>query len=509
MTEVNYENEARETLLKGAEALYQAVKTTLGPKGRNVVLYTKGGTPVVTHDGVTVAKAVNLKDDTVRAGAEIIKQAADQMNNDVGDGTTTVTVLTYHLMKEAKKHIDKGANPMQLAKEVEEALSEVIAYLENLKVTEVDVETLTKIASLSAADDKLGKLIAETLYAIGKDGTVTVEYSSKLETEAETGSGFHVSSGYMSPQMATDTIRNVAQYENAAIIVANKHINTFMEIVPLLSKVDEAGIKQAVIFADDFGQDALANMVLNSTQGTFKTLAIRAPWFDERKRHILEDIAAATGATVLGDDTISIDKADMAQVGIAEKVISTTTKTTMTGCKGDIDGLLTVLNKKLETAEGADKEHLEIRIADIAGKVATIRVGGRSETEIEERKFRVDDAVAAARAALQSGILPGGATVLYRAKVTGTTTGAKVLASALKQPFKQLMENSNIDVKDAEAKISKDPWQGINVRTGDVVNLRERGIIDPYKVTEQALTTAVSLGVIGMTAGALVVDDGK
>ena len=509
MTDVHYEDVARENLLEGARKLYEAVRTTLGPKGRNVVISREGETPVVTHDGVTVAKAVNPKDESIRAGTELIKAAASKMNDDVGDGTTTVTVLTYHLMKEAKALIDKGANPMQLSREIEDALTGVIEYLEQLKEPADDIETLTKIASLSAADETLGRIIAETVHKVGSSGTISVEFSSKLETETELGEGFHIDSGYASPHMATDENRGVAQYEKPAIVVVNKEINTFMEILPLLGKIDEAGIKEAVIIANDFGEDALGNMILNSTRGTFKTLAIRAPWFEERQRAILEDIAVSTGATMISDDTVSLANADMQQVGSAEKVIASVNKTTIIGCGGDPQGRISQLKDKLKTAEGADKEHLELRIAAIAGQVATIRVGGRTENEIEERKFRVDDAVAAARAAMDSGILPGGATALYRAPVEGDSNGAFLLAAALKQPFKQLMENSNIDVTEAESKLTDDQWQGLNVRTGESVNLKEAGIIDPHKVTEQALTTAVSLGVIGMTAGALIVDDSK
>jgi chaperonin GroEL len=508
-TDVHFEDDARTKLLEGAKQLYEAVKTTLGPKGRNVVIAQKDDVPMVTHDGVTVAKSVFVRDENARPGAELIKAAANKMNNDVGDGTTTVTVLTYHIMQEAKKLIDAGANPMQLSREIEDALEGVITYLEDLKQPADDVDTLAKIASLSAADGTLGRLIAETVYKVGKAGTISVEFSSKLETESEIGEGFHVTSGFASPLMATDENRGVAQYEKPAIIVVNKHIGTFMEILPLLQKIDAAGPKEAVIFAADFGEDALSNFVLNSTRGTFKTLAVRAPWFEERQRHILEDIAAATGATMIGDDTVSLEHADMDQVGTAEKVLATTQKTTMMGCAGDIAGRLAQLRAKLKTAEGADKEHLEIRIAAIAGQVATIRVGGRTESEIEERKFRVDDAVAAAKAALDGGILPGGATSLYRAPVVGKTDGAELLRKALKQPCTQLMSNSNIELAKAEKLLGDDQWGGINVRTGEAVNLKESGIIDPFKVTEQALKTAVSLGVIGMTAGALVIESSK
>lgn len=509
MTLVSYEDEARANLLKGAEILYQAVKTTMGPRGRNVVIAPKGEVPLVTHDGVTVAKAVNISNEKIRPGADLIKEAANKMNNDVGDGTTTVTVLTYHLMNEAKKLIDSGANPMQLSKEVEAGLESVLTYLQGLRKDVDDISILEKIATLSAADEKLGKLIADVVYQVGKAGTISVEFSSKLETEAEVGKGTHVTSGYASPHMATDENTGVAQYENAAVIVANKDITTFMEIVPVLEQVAEAQISQAVIFAKSFGEDALANFVLNSKHGKFKTLAIQAPWFDKRQTDILEDIAVATGATLLSDTTTTLASAKIEHIGSVEKLITTAQKTTMIGVGGDVEGRIKLLKSKLKTAEGADKEHLDIRIAALAGQVATIRVGGRSETEIEERKYRVDDAVAAARAALESGVLPGGATVLYRAPVGDKTDGDKVLAKALKQPFIQLMLNSSIDPESAKKKLTSNAWQGIDVKSGDTIQLLESGVIDPYKVTEQALTTAVSLGVIGMTAGALITDDTK
>lgn len=509
MTDVNFENDARTSLLEGAEILYEAVKTSLGPLGRNVVIYNKGYDPSITHDGVTIAKAVNVKDMKKSAGVEIIKAAADKMNNDVGDGTTTVTVLTYHIMKEAKALIDKGANPMRLAKEIEDALSSVVEYIKDARVDADDVETLTKIASLSAADETLGRLIAETVHKVGKSGTISIEYSSKVDTEAEIGEGTIIGSGYMSPRMATDQTRFLAEYDKPAIIVINKHVSTFMEVLPLLEKVGNDGYNQAVIFANDFGEDAIGNFVLNNEHGKFKTLAVRAPWFEKRQRDILDDIAHATGATMLSDDTVSLAQADLSHIGGADKVVATALKTTIIGCAGDVDGYIKSLKKRVSNAEGADEEHLDLRIAALAGQVATIRVGGKSEAEIGHRKDRVDDAVAAARAALDGGILPGGATVLYRAKVDGTTDGAKVLANALRQPFAQLMSNSGLNPEESAKKLTDDVWQGVNVRTGESVNLLENGIIDPFKVTEQALSTAVSIGVIGMTAGALIVDDGK
>jgi chaperonin GroEL len=276
--------------------------------------------------------------------------------------------------------------------------------------------------------------------------------------------------------------------------------------LPLLAKVDESGVKQAIVIAEDFDEDCLANLVLNNVKGTFRTLAIPAPWYEHRQRAILDDIAIATGATVISNDTVGLSQASTEHFGKVEKAIATNLKTTLIGCAGEPKERIKQLKERLKSAEGADKEHLELRIAAIAGQVAIIRVGGQSETEIEERKFRVDDAVAATRAALDSGILPGGAVALYRTPVKEKTPGAKLLAKTLQAPFKQLMENSNIDVKQARGLLTDDFWQGINVRTGKAVDLKKEGIIDPYAVTAEALKTAVSLGIIGMTAGALVID---
>lgn len=514
MTDLFYEKEARDKLLEGARKLYEAVKTTMGPRGRNVVIGARGQGPTVTHDGVTVAKAVNVKDEGENIGAELIKEAANQLNDVAGDGTTTVTVLTYHLLEAAAKLIEGGINPMQLSREVQEALDEVMAYLEELRQPADDLETLQKIATLSSGDEEIGKVVAETVHKVGAAGTVTVEPTMQLETTSETASGMQIDKGWLSPYMVTEERSNEAIYEKPAIIVLHRKIYSFREILPLLEKIDQSGVKQAVIIAQDVEGDALPSLILNSKKGVFRTLVIQAPSLGGQQRKILDDIAYATGAVVIAQDSVSLDQADLGAVGRAERVVATRDKTTFIGCGGDLEGRIEQLTTQMSAANSEyDKEQLEKRRASLAGQVAIIKVGGQTETEIEEKKFRVDDAVAATKAAVAEGYLPGGGVALYRAPVSGKTEGAKLLAEVLQEPFKQLMANSGIDVGKAEEYLSTlkqkitEPMMGYNVKTGETVDLIEAGIVDPFTVTKQALATAVSLGVVGMTAGALIVEE--
>lgn len=511
MTDLFYEKEGRDKLLAGAEKLYNAVKTTMGPRGRNVVIGQRGMGPTVTHDGVTVAKAVEIKDEAENIGAELIKEAANKLNDVAGDGTTTVTVLTYHLLAAATKLIEAGSNGMQLSREVEAALGEVLEYLESIKLPANDLETLQKIATISGGDEELGKVVAETVHKVGPTGTVTVEPAMKPETTSDFVSGAMIERGFLSPYMVTDEAKMQAVYDDPAVIIIHRKVYSFRELLPLLGKVAESGKNSAVIIAEDIEGDALPTMVLNNQQGTFRCLAIKAPSFGAAQRQILDDLAAITGGTVISLDTVALDQAQLDVVGKADKVISTREKTVFMGVGGDLQGRIDWLGEKIKAAGSEyEREQLEKRQAALAGRVAVIHVGGQTETEIEERKFRVDDAVAAAKAAMAEGILPGGGVTLYKAPVTGTTEGAKLLADVLKEPFKQLIQNSGMDVEDAERYIAKaKDGSGFNVKTGEKVDLLKAGIVDPYTVTKQALATAVSLGVVGMTAGALIVDEQK
>lgn len=513
MTDLFYEDEARKKLLAGAEKLYMAVKTTMGPRGRNVVIGRRGTGPNVTHDGVTVALAVHVKNEAENIGAELIKEAANKLNDVAGDGTTTVTVLTYHLLAAAHKLIDAGSNPMVLSREVEEALHEVMTYLEGLKLPADDLETLQKIATISSGDEEIGQVVAEIVHKVGPTGTVTVEPTPRPETTSEFVAGAVLERGYISPYMVTDEARGVADYERPAIVIVNRKIYSFRDMLPILEKIRGSGNRSAVVIAEEIEGDALPTLVLNSKEGSFRVLAIKAPSFGAQQRQILDDLAAATGATVIGLDTVSLAEAQLDAVGMAERVIATRDKTTFMGCTGDLEGRIKWLDDKIAaTNNDFEREQLQKRQANLAGRVAVINIGGQTETEIEERKYRVDDAVAAAKVAMAEGILPGGGVVLYTAPVSGTSEGAKLLKEVLQQPFKQLIANSGMDVEASEKEIKRANVEGTymtgyNVKTGALVNLLEAGIVDPYVVTKQALQTAVSLGVVGMTAGALIVEE--
>jgi chaperonin GroEL len=507
MTDQFYENEARDKLLAGAEKLYKAVRTTMGPRGRNVIIGKRGHGPTVTHDGVTVAKAVHVRDESENIGAELIKEAANKLNDVAGDGTTTVTVLTYHLLQKAAKLVDAGANPMILAREVDDALQGVLEYLEKLRTPADNLETLQKIATISGGDEELGAVVAKTVHAVGPTGTITVEPTMTRETSTVMVNGAILDRGYLSPYLVTDEAKMEAVYENAAVIIVNRPIYSFMEILPVLEKVAQTGIMQAVLIANEIEADALASLVLNTQQGKFRTLCIKAPSFGGHQRQILDDFAAATGGIVIASDTVALDEAQLDAIGKVGKVIATRDKTTFLGLGENLEDRIKWLGDKIDSAPSEqEQELLEKRRANLAGKVAVIKVGGQTETEIEEKTFRVDDAVAAAKAALSDGILPGGGVVLYNAPVKGKTQGAKLLKEVLQEPFKQLLDNSGLGGDDVKLP-DMDKGYGYNVKTGEVVNLMEAGIVDPYRVTKQALQTAVSLGISGMTAGALIVDD--
>ena len=515
MTDLFFDKEARDKLLKGAEKLYNAVKTTMGPKGRNVVIGKRGYGPTVTHDGVTVAKAVHVKDEAENIGAELIKEAANKLNDVAGDGTTTVTVLTYHLLKAAADLVEKeGVNPMILAREVEAALDGVINYLEDKKLPADDLATLQKIATISSGSEEIGKVVAETVHAVGPSGTVDVEAVAKLETTSEMASGFQLDRGWLSPYMVTKENTNEAIYDNGAIIIMHRRIYTFREILPVLEKVQAAGFNQAVIIAQDVEGDALPSLILNNQQGVFRTLVVKAPGVGAQQRRILDDLAVATGGTVIAQDTVALENATAEHVGRAKRVIASRDKTTFIDVGGDLEGRIKQLTEQINgISNDFERELLEKRRASLAGKVAKIHVGGQTETEIEEKKFRVDDAVAATKAAMAEGILPGGGVILYHAPVAGDTPGAKILAEVLKQPFRTLIDNSGMNVDVCEKWVSKidrgKGHKGFNVKTGERVDLLEAGIVDPFAVTSQALKTSVSLGVVGMTTGALIVEEEK
>jgi chaperonin GroEL len=523
---VFYDDDARRRVLGGAEILYNAVKTTMGPKGRNVVISKSYGSPSVTHDGVTVAKGVDLPEDDdetlgYKVGAELIKQAANKMNDVAGDGTTTVTILTYHILKEANRLIAAGHDPMQLRKGLEAAGHEAITKLATLSEDiKSDNKRVAEVATISAGDEAIGKLIAEVMDKVGKDGVVTVEEGQGLKLESEVVEGFTIDRGFASPYFVTDAARMEAVYEKPAIVVTDKKITSIQEFLPLLEKLAQAGKKDLVLIAEEIEGEALATLVLNKLKGVFNTLAIKAPSFGDRRKDILNDIAILTGATVISEEQgHSFENADLTFVGTARKVIADKDNTTIVegnGSVSEVKARIDQINAQIKNAASEyDKENLEKRRAALSGKVAVIKVGGATETEIEEKKYRVDDAVHAVKAALDEGIVPGGGVTYINLagaiKASGSdevSAGAQILKTTLEQPFKILLTNAGLNADEWLPQVKNGKvGQGIDVNNPvKLVDLKTVGIVDPTRVAKEALQNAVSIAGTAMTMGALVVD---
>ncbi len=524
---VFYDDDARARVLCGAEALYNAVKVTYGPKGRNVVIAKGFGGPTVTHDGVTVAEGIELPendDETLgyKVGADLIKQAAKNLNKQAGDGTTTVTVLTYSILKEANRLIAAGHNPMELRKGIEQAGAEIVKELNKLaEPIEGKSERVAEVATISAGDAEIGKLIAGVIEKVGKDGVVTVEAGQGLELEAEVVEGFSLDKGWVSPFFVTDTGRQEAVYEKPAILITDKKISSVQEFLPMLEKLAQSGKKDVVLIADEVEGEALSILVLNKLKGVFNTVAVKAPSFGDRRKEILRDIAVLTGATVISEDHgLTFENAGLEVLGSARKVIVGKDETTIIEGAGKPSGVKERIAEIKSLSDNAsseyEKEQFDKRAAALSGKVAVIKVGGATETEIDEKKFRVDDAVAATKAALAEGIVAGGGVTLVNLagglKVTGADSiaaGRQILKDALKQPFLQIMRNAglNADALLAQVEAGKAGF-GVNVMKpeNELVDVKKAGVIDPARVTKEAVQNAVSIASTAATMGALVVD---
>ncbi|MGE5309751.1 MAG: chaperonin GroEL [Sphaerimonospora mesophila] len=516
-----YDDEAREKILAGAKKLADAVKVTMGPKGRNVVIGKTYGGPSVTHDGVTVAEAVDLPEteETLgeKVGAELIKQAAKKMNKAAGDGTTTVTVLTYEILANANRLIAAGHNPMELRRGVEKAGTEVLAALDKLAEPIDDKkDRVAEVATISAGDSEIGKLIAEVIAKIGSEGVVSVEEGQGLAMEAEVVEGFTFDRGYVSAYMATDTTRMEAVYNKPAIVITDKKVSSVQEFLPILEKLAAAGKKDVVLIADEVEGEALGVLILNRLKGVFNTVAVKAPSFGDRRKDTLADIATLTGATVITDDQgLTFDNVGLEVVGTARKVIVGKDSTTIIEGAGDKKAIaerVTQIRAQIAAAPSDyDREQLEKRAAALGGKVAVIKVGGATETEIEEKKYRVDDAVAAVKAALQGGIVPGGGItpVTLAASIKGDGAGAEILRGALIAPFRQLMNNAGLNAEALLAQVqTAKAGLGVDVNSPDkgLVDLKAAGVVDPARVTREAIQNAVSIASTAMTMGALVVE---
>ncbi len=523
-----YDEDARGRVLGGAKALYDAVKVTFGPKGRNVVIAKGYGGPTVTHDGVTVAESIDLPevdDETLgyKVGAELIKQAASKLNKAAGDGTTTVTVLTYSILKEANRLIAAGHNPMELRLGIEAAGAQVLKKLDSLAESiKGDKARVAEVATISAGDSAIGKLIADVMEKIGEDGVVTVEAGQGLEMESEVVDGFSLDRGWSSPFFVTDTGRQEAVYDKPAILVTDKKISSAAEFVPMLERLAQAGKKDLVLFADEVEGEALSILILNRLKGVFNTVAVKAPAYGDRRKEVLADVAALTGATVISEELgLTFENASLEVLGSARKVIVGKDETTIiegAGKKASVTERVKLIRQQAAaTTSDYEREQYDKRAAALGGKVAVIRVGGATETEIDEKKFRVDDAVAATKAALAEGVVAGGGVTLVNVAggitISNTadseTAGRQILKNALKEPFMQIMHNAGLNAQALLADVEKSAaGKGIDVMKPEagLVDLKKAGVIDPVLVTKQAVQSAVSIASTAATMGALVVD---
>lgn len=488
--------EARAKVLAGAETLYKAVKSTMSPKGRNVAIKRPYG-HTVTHDGVTVAESIVLPDVTEAIGADIIREAASKLNNEVGDGTTSVTVLTYNLLKECDRLIREGHNPLEIKRGVESLMGFIDAKLDDATI-ELDDEKLLQVAVISAGDRKLGTIIGELAREIG-DGTITVEAGSGLETETEVIDGYSLNRGYISPHFITDKRRQEAVLENPAIVITNEKFKSVQQVAEILQPLVEGGAKSILLVSDELSGEALSMVVQNHIRGNIQVCAIKSPAFGDGRLPALEDLAALTGGELMTTDL---------KAGTAEKVIISKDKTTIIKGKGDVTERVEALQAQAKELKGFEKEQVEARIANLKGRVGIIRVGGHTEAEIDEKKYRVDDAVAAVKAAQDGGIVAGGGVTLMNiANSIMSSEINDIVRNAFMMPMIIIMDNAGIRSNDILTKVKESQGMGINVRKGgELVNMIDEGIIDPVKVTREVVHTSISLAMTAMTIETLVVD---
>ena len=516
-----YAEEARDKVLSGAKQLYDAVKVTFGPKGQNVVIEKSYGNPTITHDGVTVAEAVDLGSSEEnlgeQIGAKLIKSAAQKLNKVAGDGTTTVTVLTYNILSEANKLIAAGVNPMELRKGIEKAGEEIVAKInQSAEKIEGNDKKVAEVATISAGDKEIGELIASVISKIGKDGIVTVEAGQGLEMEQEIVEGFSYDKGYSSPFFVTDLNRQEAIFDKPLILLTDKKISASNEILPVLEKVAQSGHKDLVIIAEEVSGEALSLLVLNKLKGVFNSLVLKAPAFGDRRKEILEDIAVLTGATVISEDKgMKLEDAEISNLGSAKKIIATKDNSTIISGAGDhkaVKARIELIKSQANLATSDyDREQYEKRAAALLGKVAVIKVGGATETEIDEKKYRVDDAVAATKAALDEGIVTGGGVTLVNLanQLTDEDAGTKIVKNALKAPLLHILENAGLNAQALLAAVENaKPGQGINVMEPEkgLQDLKKAGVIDPARVTREAVQNAISIAATAITMGALIVE---
>jgi len=521
-----FAEEARRSLKKGIDTLASAVGTTLGPKGRNVALDKKWGAPTITHDGVTVAKEIELEDPYENMGAQLLKEAATKTNDVAGDGTTTATVLAHNIITEGMKNVAAGANPMLLKRGIEKATQ---AIVESIKEQSIDLESkeeIANVASISAHDREIGELIAEVMDKVGKDGVITVEESKSLEFETEYVEGMQFDRGYISPYFITNPEAMEAILEEPYILIYDKKISAATDMVPILEKLVQVGKRELVVISEDVDGEALATLVLNKLRGMINCLAIKAPGFGDRRKAMLQDVAVLTGGQVITEEMgRKLETVTIADLGRADKIVSTKDDTTVVGGQGedkDIKGRIEQIKAEIEkSTSDYDKEKLQERLAKLAGGVAIIRVGAGTEVELKEKKHRVEDALSATRAAVEEGIVPGGGVALINAvpalgtvkmELADEQTGASILRRALEEPMRGIVQNAGMDgavVVETVRRLheeKKDKNIGYDVMAQDYGDMVVKGIIDPAMVTRSAVENAASIAAMILTTEALITD---
>ena len=517
---IAFNEEARRGLERGMNALADAVKVTLGPRGRNVVLEKKWGAPTITNDGVSIAKEIELDDPWEKIGAELVKEVAKKTDDVAGDGTTTATVLAQALVREGLKNVAAGSNPMGLKRGIEKAVDAISAELLAMSNPVKTKEQIAATASISAADSTIGDMIAEAMDKVGKEGVITVEESNTFGLELELTEGMRFDKGYISPYFTTDTDRMEAVLEDPYILIANSKITNIKDLLPILEKVMQSG-KTLVILAEDVEGEALATLVVNKIRGTFKSVAVKAPGFGDRRKAMLQDIAILTGATVISEEVgLKLDATTMDLLGRARKVVVAKEETTIVEGAGDaeqIKGRVNQIRAEIEKSDSEyDREKLQERLAKLAGGVAVIKAGAATEVELKERKHRIEDAVRNAKAAVEEGIVAGGGVALLQAakvafeklKLTGDeATGARIVEVAIEAPLKQIAVNAGLEGGViVEAVRNKPVGTGLNAATGEYVDMIKAGIIDPVKVTRSALQNAASIAALFLTTEAVIAD---
>ncbi|MGN7388575.1 chaperonin GroEL [Sporosarcina sp. SAFN-015] len=519
--EIKFNEDARGAMLRGVDTLADAVKVTLGPKGRNVVLERKFGSPLITNDGVTIAKEIELEDAFENMGAKLVAEVASKTNEIAGDGTTTATVLAQAMIREGLKNVTAGANPVGIRKGIEKAVATAIEELKGISDEIESKQEIAQVAAISSGDEEVGELIAEAMERVGNDGVITIEESKGFTTELDVVEGMQFDRGYASAYMATDTDKMEAVLDNPYILITDKKISNIQEILPVLEQVVQQG-KPLLMIAEDVEGEALATLVVNKLRGTFNAVAVKAPGFGDRRKAMLEDIAILTGGEVITEDLgLDLKSADITQLGRAAKVVVTKDHTTIVEGNGDTDQIASrvgqIRAQLEETTSEFDKEKLQERLAKLAGGVAVIKVGAATETELKERKLRIEDALNSTRAAVEEGIVSGGGTALVNVytkveKLLESTegdvaTGVKIVLRALEEPVRQIATNAGLEGSIVVDRLKREEVGiGFNAANGEWVNMMQAGIVDPTKVTRSALQNAASVAAMFLSTEAVVAD---